>query len=566
MTPRGSGARGGDGASNGDDGNGDPGHWSASNGDAGDGRYSLGRSRGTGVKIAALDLGSNSFHMLVARLLPGQGFEVLAKEKETLRLGEAVARTGEVGADLSDRAVQVVRRMRSLAENMGVDEMVALGTAALREAVDGPYLVDRFRDEAGIEVQVISGRREAELVFRAVRSAVLLDPSPAMALDLGGGSLEVMVGNQQGLLWATSLRLGAARLTAEFITSDPPSAHDLEGLTTALEAALSPLGAVIDDLAPKMLVGSSGTLCALGRMAAAVETGVSPASVNQLTVSGENLAEVRRLMLTEPLARRARIEGMDSRRADLAPAGAILLAWVMERFGFDDLVLCDWALREGIVLDAIGHHDPADLGEDPRSIRMAAVLGLCGRCNWPEAHSRQVARLALVLFDAVGPALGLGPVERELLELGCLLHDIGEHVSSEGHERHTAYLIKNAGLRGFSPEEIALLATLGRFHRRGTPKADQEPFDGVAESSRTATLGLLAILRVADALDRSHNQVIQALDAVGGEEGFRLVVRATEEIDLEIWALRRKGKLWEQVMGGPLVVVGPDPLRSPRTP
>ncbi|MHB1487070.1 MAG: Ppx/GppA phosphatase family protein [Acidimicrobiales bacterium] len=506
------------------------------------------------MRIAALDLGSNSFHMLVARLLPGRGFEVLAKEKETLRLGEAVARTGEVGVELSDRAVQVVRRMRSLAENMGVDELVALGTAALREAEDGPYLVDRFRDEAGVEVQVIGGRREAQLVFRAVRSAVLLDPSPALALDLGGGSLEIMVGDQQRLIWATSVRLGVARLTAEFVTSDPPSAHDVEALTMAVEAALSPLGAVIDELGPKMLVGSSGTLCALGRMASALETGVSPASVNQLTVSGDNLGEVRRLMLTEPLARRSRIEGMDARRADLAPAGSILLAWVMERFGFDDLVLSDWALREGIVLDAIGRHDPADLGEDPRAIRMAAVLGLCRRCNWPEAHSRQVAWLALALFDAVGPALGLGPVERELLELGCLLHDIGEHVSPEGHERHTAYLIKNAGLRGFSPEEVALLVTLGRFHRRGTPKPDQEPFDALAESSRMPALRLLAILRVADALDRSHNQVIRALDAGGGEEGFRLVIRADEEIDLEMWALRRKGKLWEQVMGGPLVV------------
>src|SRR5690606_7645771 len=155
----------------------------------------------------------------------------------------------------------------------------------------------------------------------------------------------------------------------------------------------------------------------------------------------------------------------------LIPAGSLFLTTAMELFGFEEMTISEWALREGIVLDVIGRHDPADWTDDPRAIRRASVHGLARRCQWPEEHSRHVARLALELFDATRELHGLTDDDREMLEFGALLHDIGEHVASQGHHKHGAYLVQHGQLRGFTPEDVQLLAALARWHRRGEPKA-----------------------------------------------------------------------------------------------
>jgi exopolyphosphatase/guanosine-5'-triphosphate,3'-diphosphate pyrophosphatase len=495
------------------------------------------------VRIAALDLGTNSFHLLIADVQPDGHFEALARDKAMIRLGDVVARKGRITSAAADVAVQTVRHFKLLADAAGVTETHACATSAIRQAANGDAVVDRIEAETGIAVEVISGRREAELIFGAIRASVLLDPAPALCLDLGGGSLEVMVGDATGLGYSASENLGVGRLTADLVGSDPLSKDDRRALQSHITRVLTPIARDVAEYAPRLVVGSSGTLLDIAHMAAARRRTDVPVSLNQLRFTRAEFLALHKQILASNGSDRLRLEGLEARRVDLIPAGSILLATAMDLFGFDEMTVSEWALREGIVLDVIGHHDPDDWSDDPRAIRRASVQGFARRCNWSEVHGRQVARLALELFDQTGELHGLGPDDRELLEYAALLHDVGEHVSTTGHHKHGAYLIRHAQLRGFNPEEVQLLAALARWHRRGEPKLGDD-FDMV---DRGRLRSLASVLRLADGLDRSRSQAVAHVDVSVGPSLVMIRLRASQDMELELWGARRKVELFEKV-------------------
>jgi exopolyphosphatase/guanosine-5'-triphosphate,3'-diphosphate pyrophosphatase len=507
------------------------------------------------VRIAAFDLGSNSFHLLIADAHPDGTFEPIATDKEMLRLGTAVAATGEIGRIGASSAVTVIKRFRAMAESQGCDEIVACATAAFRDASDSLAVVDRIEEQTGVKIRVISGREEAQLIFDAVRSSVAIDPGPALALDLGGGSLEVMVGDGGGLDWATSLKLGVARLTSDCVRNDPYSSGDCRRVTAAVTKAFGRILPEITDRRPRIAVVSSGTLTTLLRLAAARRTGASPASVNQLSVKAREIDDLSGRLLEMDSAERAGLPGVDTRRADLLPAGALLLLKVLELAGVEEVIGSEWALREGMVLDAIGHHSRSEWDPDPKRLRRESVLSLCRRYQWNETHSAKVARLSGELFDGTAALHDLSPGDRELLEFGALLHDVGEHVSKDGHERHTAYLIENGRLRGFSPEEIDVLTCLGRFHKRGSPKGSFDAFARMKDSRQRKVMQMVALLQIADGLDRSHGGPVRDVEVYTRPGVVEVVVQADGDIDLELWGLRRKRDLFERVFNARLQVV-----------
>jgi exopolyphosphatase/guanosine-5'-triphosphate,3'-diphosphate pyrophosphatase len=507
------------------------------------------------VRIAAFDLGSNSFHLLVADARPDGTFEPVATDKEMLRLGTSVAATGGIGPAKAADAVAVIRRFRAIAESHEADEIVACATAAFREATDSLAVVDRIEAETGVKVRVISGREEARLIFDAVRASVVIDPGPALALDLGGGSLELMIGDGGGLDWAASIKLGVARLTAELVHSDPLSGGDYRRVSAAVTKAIQRVASEIDIRRPSIAVGSSGTLETIIRLAATRRNGVAPASVNQLSVTAGEIESLTGWLLGMTAAERTALAGVDARRADLLPAGAILLTTVLAMTGIQEIIGSEWALREGMVLDAIGHHRRAEWDPDPRSLRRDSVLTLCRRYGWNEEHSSKVARLALELFDGTAALHDLSARDRELLELGALLHDVGEYVSRDAHERHTAYLIENGRLRGFSPDEIDVLSCLGRFHKRGAPKQSFAPYARLEDADRKKVTQLVALLQVADGLDRSHGGPVRDVQVYANRSTVEVVVQADDDIDLELWGLRRKRDLFERVFDCRLDVV-----------
>ncbi|MGA8296148.1 MAG: Ppx/GppA phosphatase family protein [Acidimicrobiales bacterium] len=507
------------------------------------------------MRIAALDLGSNSFHMIVVEARLDGTFLPLVREKETLRLGDRVAKTGELGERAMAEALEVIMRFQQIAHAARADEIVALGTAAIREADDGSEFVDRVRAETGIEITVVDGTREAELIFTAVRSSVLIDPGPALAADLGGGSLELIVGDRSEIAYSASVPIGVGRLTAT-IANDPLKDGDLRRLRRIVAESLDP---VIDEIVargPKQFIVSSGTFLALVRMSAARDEGTVHEVVNQLSVGRAEFEELADDVFKLRASERAKLPGSDPRRAEQLPAGAVVLEYLLNETGLGELTASEWALREGIVLDTIGAHDPVELLGDPRALRRWSVLSLCRRSNWRQPHARQVAALAAQLFDQTKFLHGRGADERELLEFSAYLHDIGEHISREGHDRHSAYLIENGGLRGFSPTEIRILASIGRFHIRGTPKPTFDAFGELDEADQTRAVELIAILRLADALDASHRSLVREIEVspLGPARTLTISVHAMADVGLELWSARRKQELFERIFGVDLTV------------
>jgi exopolyphosphatase/guanosine-5'-triphosphate,3'-diphosphate pyrophosphatase len=500
-------------------------------------------------RIAALDLGSNSFHLLVADVGEDGTITPVLRQKEMLRLGSTVAATGSVGQRVDD-VLASLRRLTGLIESTGATQTVACATAALRDADDGDAVLARIATELGLDVRVISGLEEAALIFEAVRASVVLNPSPALCLDLGGGSLEITIGTVDGLLWSVSLPLGVARLTAQAVEQDPPSKRDVKRVRAAVASELDPVLDQITALEPKMLVGTSGTLSDLAAIAVHQRTGVLPASLNQVVVTREELEDVHALLSAMTVTERQEVPGLEPRRAEVVVAGSTLLLTAMEAFGLDTLTIGEWALREGMLLQAADQFAPAHAHE----IRRASVLHVCRRYGWPEAHSRHVAQLAVSLFDQTAPLHGLDAWARDMLEHAALLHDIGAHVSAEGHDLHTAYLIEHGRLRGFDPGEVAMLACLGRYHRRGRPSTEFEPYALLRPERRLVVDMLAAVLRLAHGLDHGRSGAVNAVEVdLSGDEVVLTVVGPDTGLELELWGAERSGKRFQQTFARPLV-------------
>jgi exopolyphosphatase/guanosine-5'-triphosphate,3'-diphosphate pyrophosphatase len=500
------------------------------------------------MRIAALDLGTNSFHLLIAEVHQDGTFTALAREKEMLRLGDAVSRDGRIRDTAADRAVEVVRRMRMLADAAGADEVVARATSAIRLAANSDELVERIARETGVEVEIISGATEARLIFGAIRASVVLEPPPALCFDLGGGSVEIMVGDATRLHWATSENLGVARLTAEFVDSDPISKVDRRRLRDRLSAVLAPIARRVAAFQPRQVVGSSGTILDLARMVAARRGEIMPVSLNQSGFTRAEFLALHEELLRSRASQRRRMPGLEPKRVDLITAGSTFLATAMDLFGFEELTVSEWALREGILLETIGRHDPADWSDDPRAIRRASVQSLARRCNYPEDHSRHVASLALRLFDDTTELHKLDAHHRELLEYAALLHDIGEHIAHDGHDRHAAYLIRHGALRGFTPQEITLLAALARWHRRGDPEATEE-LGSLSTDNEVGLRCLAALLRLADGLDRGHTQAVRDVHVRVRSSLVLIHLETESDVELDVWGARSKRQLFERVFG-----------------
>ena len=501
------------------------------------------------MRLATLDLGSNSFHMIVVDVRHDGSFEPVAKEKVVLRLGEAVATSGVIDDANAERAVEAAAQLRAVADAARADTLDAVATSAFRSAANGDNLADRIAAEIDAPVRILDAIDEARLTFEAIRKSVLIDPAPALAFDLGGGSLEVMVGDGAALHWARSVELGANRLTGELVEHDPPTPDEVRRVKRRVRELLLPYVSEVATFRPAMLVGSSGTICTLARAVLAEQRGDVPDSVHQATIKAKHLARLADAFLAQPETARAAMAGVDARRAPIIPAGYLVVSTAMDLFGFDELVASEWALREGVILDAIGHLDPVELSGDPRAIRATSVASLARRCSFPEAHSRHVARLAVDLFDGLRPLHGLTMVDRELLEHAAVLHDIGEHVSVEGHDRHSAYLVQNGRLRGFTPTEVGILASVCRFHRRGTPKAAYERYASLDDDAKARAVRLTALLRLADAFDRSRAQPVRGVAVSIGRRDVTVVISATSDVAVELFGLDRKRALFERTFG-----------------
>jgi exopolyphosphatase / guanosine-5'-triphosphate,3'-diphosphate pyrophosphatase len=495
------------------------------------------------MRIAALDVGSNSFHLIVAEVETGGRIHVLDRAKEMVRLGDSTLHKGVIAPEVFRRGLDALRALRRIADRHKVDALVAVATSAVREAQNGGEFVRAARDEAGIDIRVIRGDEEARLIYLGARGSLDLGKRRVALFDLGGGSLEIVLADAQELYFTSSLKLGVIRLAESCPCADPPTprerAHLAERVRTVLEPVISRVRAMgFDDVA-----FTSGTASALAGLLRAESGGKS-------TIALRDLATLEQRLGAMTISARGRLPGLDARRTDTIYAGSVVFRTVLELCGAESATLCETALREGIVADYVATNRPSILlVEEFPDLRRRSVMELARRCQFREDHGSHVARLALSIFHQTRRLHRLAETDAELLEYAALLHDIGFYISPHRHHRHAAYLIKSHAMTGFSRSEVGIIALTARHHRKAEPRRGRGVMASLSKADCHRVRYLAAILRIADALDRTHARLVRAVRCSISSRAVEVRVDADGDPELELWAARRKGDLFEELAG-----------------
>jgi exopolyphosphatase / guanosine-5'-triphosphate,3'-diphosphate pyrophosphatase len=500
-------------------------------------------------RVAAIDIGSNSIHMLVVEGDGTGGYRVLAREREMVRLGKSALGRGALSPRAVRDGLEALLRMTTLARLKGVTRVESVATSAVREAANGAEFVERVRALTGLEVRVLAGAEEGRLVFRAVRNAVDLGRGTTLLVDVGGGSTEWCVVRRGELTSVRSLALGSLRC-AGWLADDPPTTRSLERLRRRAREALR---TVRPPARLERLIATSGTAICCGELAellAGRKRALAAGGLRELRA--RDLRDVVELLRTMRRREIAALPPVGEPRSGSILAGAVLLEELARHAGVDRIHLCDRAVREGLVLAALGAEGSALEGDG--GVRRRQVLELAQRATGMLAHQEQVARLALRLFDLTAPVHNLGRREREWLEAAAHLHDIGYSIHFQRHHKHSLYLISTSKLDAFDPREIEIVSHVARYHRGALPKRRHAAFAALAGWQQDVVCRLAALLRVANALDRTHAARVVELH-VSLVRRKRVVVEVLSPFDvaLELDAARLRAELFERVFDRKLV-------------
>ncbi len=519
------------------------------------------------MKIAAIDVGTNSFHLLIGQVSADGQVVPIERAKDMVRLGDSAFGTGVISAEAFARASEALRNFKRLAERHHCDGIVAAATSATREADNGGDFVRAMRDETGIDLQVISGEEEARLIYLGARSVLPLASRRALLVDIGGGSVEVMVGDSRELYFQRSLKLGVLRLLSQ-LKGDPPSHDDRAHLSEFCHRALERVAAPMQRIGFDFVAISAGTARAIYELCNPSVPLSRPPDGDRIErperpersdrgriVRFADVYALEQRLCSLSNVERARIPGLDARRVDSIVPGVILVRSLLEVFHADQYQLCEAALREGLIHDYAAKNRPGiQLVDEFPDLRRRSVVTLMRRTQAREPHAYHVARLSLDLFRGLRPLHGLPNADGELLEFAALLHDIGFYIAPSKHHKHGQYLIENVGLAGFTPDEISLLSQTVRYHRKSTPKDTHEAFAKLSDSLRRRIRIHAALLRVADGLDRTNRQLVRSVRCRILSRDIELVLTLAPaitgddpDIELELWSARRKADLLEEV-------------------
>ncbi len=499
--------------------------------------------------VAFIDIGANSVRLLVVRIYPNHSYTVLTQLKHTVRLGEGEFDDRCLQPQAMERAVLVCRQFATLARTSGAEEIIAVATAATREAKNQREFLDQLRQEAALDVRVVSGLEEARLIYLGVASGVHLGDKQALFVDIGGGSTEITVGTQHQYRYLNSLKLGAIRLTAEQLPAGegPVSTEHYERLQRYVHHNMVHVVRELGDYHIDLAIGSSGTIENLADVAARMywKRERQPDDV----LSRVHLQQLLPVLGSLSLEKRRKIPGLNPARADIIIAGAVILQTLIQTLGVRSVRVTDRGLRDGLLVDYLVRQEHAPL-VDEASVRKRSVLQFGRACQFNESHARLTAQLALSLFDS-GRAANLhrlGDWERELLEYAALLHHIGAFVTFSNYQAHTYYLIRNAELLGFDQTEIVLMATTALYHRKALPRKKHPEFAALNKRSQQVVRRLAAFLRLAECLDRSQaGHVGHACFEANGRKRVHLNLYATQDCHIEVWGVEKHLEAFEKV-------------------
>ena len=510
-------------------------------------------------RIAAIDIGTNSFHLLVAAVDPKlRTFRIIQAEKATTRLGERDPETGELTEAAMQRGLETLRQFRDLAASHRVEQIVTAATSAVREAPNGRDFLQTILDDLGMEVDLVSGPEEARLIYLGVLSGMPFGDRPHLLLDIGGGSTELILADGRDARALTSTRVGAVRLQRDFVRDDPMPPQRRSFLQAFIQGSLEP---AVDKVRRRIkpgetpvLVATSGTAMAIGSLAASEEER-PPRKLHGYRVTRQSLNQVVDRLITMTPAQRRELAPINDRRAEIIVPGALILQTTMKMLGVGEFVLSERALREGLIVDWMLRQG---LLEDrfsfQSSIRQRTVLHQVQRFAVNQSRAERVASHALSLYDATRGVMHDDSGEgRELLWAAAMLHSCGQHINISAYHKHTWYLIRHGELLGYSEAEHLMVAAIARYHRRSLPKKRHESWQLVAtRDNRRCVHQMALLLRLAAALDRRPEPVISALriHAVKGSLDLEIVPeRVNQNVSLEQWSLEGCAEVVKEAVG-----------------
>jgi exopolyphosphatase/guanosine-5'-triphosphate,3'-diphosphate pyrophosphatase len=496
-------------------------------------------------RLAAIDIGSNSIHMVVAETTQGGGYRLLGREREMVRLGKTGLSEGALSEAAMRDGLEALAKMTTIARLKGAERVVAVATSAVRESANGADFLARVKALTGLDVQLLTGVEEGRLIYRAVREVVDLGTGTAATaaiVDIGGGSTEWIATRGGEIEQVVSLTLGSLRCSAD-LKGDPPIPASIDRLRRRIQKRI---GETVPKGPVDRLVATSGTAAACADL---IDHFAARPRKELSGVLREVRAKELGLLIERlrPLKRRqiADLPNVGGPRSESLLAGAILLQELVAHGGVDRFQVCDRALREGLVLAALNQPIPA--ASEPRDLRRRQVLQLAERAETVYRHNLQTARLALRLFDVTASLHGLGTREREWLEYAALLHDIGYSIHYRGHHKHAYYLITNAVLDAFDQREVEVIAHVARYHRGASPKASHPTFAALKPWQQRTIRKLAALLRVADSLDRTHASRIEEIYCSIRGRKVTLELLSRYAVDLELESARESGRVFEKV-------------------
>lgn len=515
-------------------------------------------------RVAAIDIGSNSIHLIIAEVRPGERLRIIEREKDTVRLAAGLDETHHLTDEKIQAAIATLRRFADLAQAHDVMALLVVATSAIREAWNREVFLQRVEQEVGLKVEILPGVEEARLIALAVTEVTDFQGERGLIVDVGGGSTEFILTDGQTITYLASVKLGAVRLQERFLSrQDPPSRAEVEALTTYIRSGLARTVREIQEAGGfQRVIGTSGTIlalaaakpdiCPLEKKDSTSKKVSFPSFASELTYAELQALNCRLQRMSHK--ERRKLPGVDSRRADIIVAGGILLETIFRELGISHLTTCEWSLREGVVLNYLREQGwlLSQASLPAQDVRKRSILSVARRYAYEAGHAHHTAKLAEQVFDQTQFLHGLGAREREWLHYAALLHDIGYHIAHTSHHKHAMYLIRHAELPGFHSHEIAIIANLVRYHRGSLPKRKHDDFTRLLPTHQETVTKLIPILRLADALDRRHAGKVQEviLDVHGQNLWIVPIPAASADINLEMWCAEQVLPVWTTVFPG----------------
>lgn len=501
-------------------------------------------------RYAAVDIGSNSVRMMAAEIGHGQT-QILAEDRQVTRLGESVFRGGRISKPALDFLCATLAKMAAVYGRLDVAAVRAVATSAVRDASNQHEFLARARRALGTNVEIISGQEEARLIHLGVKARWPRLRERTLIVDVGGGSAELILSQNGQLIDAVSKPLGAVRLTEMFLKSDPPLEEELHRLDGYVREKLASFhkrhGAEKFDRTLATSATAAALVCAINRIPR-----MKREQADRARAFTGQLRELYAKLAARNVSGRRKITGIGPKRAEIVVAGAAVFLRALETFGQRSLYYCAAGVRDGIIADLAARRVGSELSQLSREQR-EIVEKMARRYGVSLPHARHVAGLAHRLFEVLQPVHRLPRATGKLLEAAAHLHDIGHFVNGAGHHKHSAYLIVNSDMPGFTNDERLTIAALCRFHRKSMPEPGHAHFQALhADIKRTVVL-LAPLLRMADALDRGHGQKVHDISSALRDGNLHLLVEAAKDADLEIWAANQTAEAFRKSYGRRIV-------------